>query len=277
MDTEQLWALVREFLYDDSGELVCGEAGHEPGHVCVPVEGGPGPDAVVEMISAWQGSPRTGPTGAAGLPSLVGGKQVEWDHAWQWDARWVALGRTRTDASACAGGVARPLLVVAERTTPDPSELPPDASWLDRIVAVTGWAAMGGEPRTVDWAAVEARLGTRLPSDYKRLIETFGEGLFDGFLGIHGPEYLVRLAERYPAPDGRLSWAGNEYQQDFCWLPDGPDPDRWPVCVTEEDGESERFECSLTEAVFRYLTDLDFPGNMAQHFDVHWFTVLNEL
>ncbi|MDQ0844631.1 SMI1/KNR4 family protein [Streptomyces sp. V1I6] len=28
--------------------------------------------------------------------------------------------------------------------------------------------------RTVAWAAVETRLGTALPSDYKRLVEIFG-------------------------------------------------------------------------------------------------------
>ncbi|TLQ44882.1 hypothetical protein FEF34_18960 [Streptomyces marianii] len=33
----------------------------------------------------------------------------------------------------------------------------------------------------VDWAEVESRRGTTVPSDDKRMIETFGEGAFDGF------------------------------------------------------------------------------------------------
>lgn len=34
----------------------------------------------------------------------------------------------------------------------------------------------------LDWTDIERRLRLRLPLDYKRLVETYGQGSFDGFL-----------------------------------------------------------------------------------------------
>jgi len=39
----------------------------------------------------------------------------------------------------------------------------------------------------VDWDAVEADLGTRLPKDYKAVIDTYGPGTFDDFLSVFQP------------------------------------------------------------------------------------------
>ncbi|CAM5700953.1 Knr4/Smi1-like domain-containing protein OS=Streptomyces griseomycini OX=66895 GN=FHS37_005303 PE=4 SV=1 [Streptomyces griseomycini] len=34
-------------------------------------------------------------------------------------------------------------------------------------------------PPPVDWAQAERALGTALPTDYKQLVETYGDGIFD--------------------------------------------------------------------------------------------------
>ncbi|MGK5534111.1 SMI1/KNR4 family protein [Streptomyces sp. URMC 129] len=39
-----------------------------------------------------------------------------------------------------------------------------------------------------NWAAVEARLGCRLPHDYKQLVDVYGPGKFDEFLHIYQPD-----------------------------------------------------------------------------------------
>ena len=43
-------------------------------------------------------------------------------------------------------------------------------------------------PDFIDWEAVEARLGMRLPEDYKELASTYGPGRFSGYLQIFHPE-----------------------------------------------------------------------------------------
>lgn len=40
---------------------------------------------------------------------------------------------------------------------------------------------------SVDWAALEARIGTALPSDYRWLVEHYGPGSFDEFLHVFQP------------------------------------------------------------------------------------------
>ena len=45
-----------------------------------------------------------------------------------------------------------------------------------------------GKTPSVDWAAFEESLGTRLPEDYKWLVDTYGYGKFDDFLCILQPE-----------------------------------------------------------------------------------------
>ncbi|MGW1258238.1 SMI1/KNR4 family protein [Streptomyces sp. NPDC002513] len=54
--------------------------------------------------------------------------------------------------------------------------------------------------------AFEARLGTTLPGDYKRLAEVFGHGAFDGFLQLSVPDApfksadIVRPVQAEPLP-----------------------------------------------------------------------------
>ncbi|WP_395359587.1 SMI1/KNR4 family protein [Streptomyces sp. YH02] len=69
--------------------------------------------------------------------------------------------------------------------------------------------------RTVRWAAVEEALGTALPADYKRLVETYGGGVFAGTIWLLEPDcpdpmydLVAQTAER----DEILAdlWAGGE-------------------------------------------------------------------
>ncbi|SFX79202.1 recombinase family protein [Streptomyces atratus] len=85
---------------------------------------------------------------------------------------------------------------------------------MDQVVAVTGWTRERGDA-AVDWATVESRLGTALPRDYKELVERFGYGDFDDYLGLlvpDGPPGSLDLVEfnefwaRAAAEDGGGPW-----------------------------------------------------------------------
>ncbi|MEV6161925.1 SMI1/KNR4 family protein [Streptomyces sp. NPDC052052] len=43
-------------------------------------------------------------------------------------------------------------------------------------------------PAAVDWARAEQNLGTALPADYKRLVETYGSGVFDDTIWLLVPD-----------------------------------------------------------------------------------------
>lgn len=144
---------------------------------------------------------------------------------------------------------------------PDEDE---DVDWMERLIRITGWTQPAQRP-DVDWAEVESRLGTALPSDYKCMVETFSEGAFDGFLGLN-QEPWTDLRE-----DGLLIWAGTEHEDLYCWRADGDEPDRWPVVVRSFDGEDFPFDFRAAEFVCRVLIDPHHPYTMARCFDTHWF------
>ncbi|MGW0207031.1 SMI1/KNR4 family protein [Streptomyces sp. NPDC003233] len=149
--------------------------------------------------------------------------------AWAYGDQWVGTGTVRD-----AEGVERPVLVIAHREMPEPLAVAPgedeDVDWMERLRRITGWTQPAQRP-DVDWAEAESRLGTALPSDYKCMVETFGKGAFDGYLGLN-QEPWTHLRE-----DGLLIWAGTEHEDLYCWRADGDDPDRWPVVVRSFDGE----------------------------------------
>jgi len=136
--------------------------------------------------------------------------------------------------------------------------------WLGRLVGTTGWTGAAQEPG-VDWA-VESRLGVPLPGDYKRMVETFGEGAFDGYLELNHEPWTDFLE------DGLLVWAGTEHEDLYGWRVDGDDPDRWPVVVRSFDNKDLAFGCGPVEFVCRVLTDPQHPYTMTRYFDTHWFT-----
>lgn len=111
--------------------------------------------------------------------------------------------------------------------------------------------------RTFDWATIEARLGMRLPDDYRRLVTLYGRGEFNGFLTVYLPdgvheEYALtgpttarnqRLIQeaRLAAPDRwelpcdleHLVTAGETGNGDYLfWMTDpAGEPDRWRIAV----------------------------------------------
>jgi hypothetical protein len=300
MNAEELLAAVHPLAWIETGELHCREPGHATGHTCLVVSDGTSLSALLKEFSTWYGQARAlvvdghadpAVNERSGLPLLepFGNRLVE-IHAWACRGRWIGCGTTR------AGTDIRPVLLVAERADPAANGLPEGASWVDRIVAVTGWDAAPTHP--VDWAAVENRLRTPLPGDYKRLAELFGYGAFDHFLQLSVPNpdarfpssdivrHTARLAQwakehgsrpwepydLFPAPGGLLQWADTEQAHKFYWLTEGTDPDKWPIMSTEHDPCAwERFDGSTAEFVYRMLTDPLFPFSTAAYFDVHWF------
>jgi len=297
MELDELVDAVTRLVGGGGQRFACCEDGHGTGHVCLVQSEELALADLVEGISSRYGSSRNLAMGGhvdptvnatTGLPLLkpFGAELVDM-RAWAYADSWIGAGTVRV------GDDARRVVLVAERVVPAVEGLPADASWVERVVAVTGWA---GEARTTDWAAVEKRLGTRLPSDYKQLAEIFRNGAFDGFLSLYAPEdgvpgmdfaehaeYLARFSTRngtglwepydiYPAPGGLLQWGTSEQADQYYWLTEGDDPERWPVLASEDIPDTwSRFDGSAAEFVFRMLTERSHPHSIARYHDTHWF------
>ncbi|WP_328941140.1 SMI1/KNR4 family protein [Streptomyces sp. NBC_00250] len=254
-----------------------------PRDVYVYLPGDVPPRELAGLLDGRYGAPRTlvldgftDPTvdesrGAALLAPF--GDRVVMMRAWAYGDRWVGTGAVRDSE-----GTERPVLVVVPRVVPEPVPVSPAPGfgegpeegpgegfdWNERLERVTGWTQPARRP-DLDWAEVEARLGGALPRDYKRMVETFGEGAFDGFLDLN-QEPWTDLRE-----EGLLIWAGTEHEDLYCWRIDGDDPDRWPVVVRSFDDGDVPFGCGTAEFVCRVLTDPRHPYTMARYFDTHWF------
>ncbi|MFF3412247.1 SMI1/KNR4 family protein [Streptomyces sp. NPDC002742] len=151
-----------------------------------------------------------------------------------------------------------------------------------------------GGGRTVKWAAVEKELGVELPADYKRLVETYGGGVFAGALWLLEPgcpdplyDMVIQTAERgeilaelwesgedkpselHEGNAGLVPWGyaegGGHY---LYWLVrPGVEPEEWTIILNEGRGplwETYPMSCSqfLLEVVAGtttsfYFTDLD--------------------
>ncbi|GAA3797949.1 SMI1/KNR4 family protein [Streptomyces phyllanthi] len=297
LDQRELLSAVLDLTRPGSDDLRCDEAGHPAGHMCLVPSDENDLASLQEALSLRYGQPRNlamdgyadpTVTPRSGLPLLTPfGERIVEMRAWAYGSRWIGCGTARFDDDA------RLVMLVAEREDPA-ADLPEGGSWVDGVVAVTGWYAP--RTRTVDWTEVETRLGTALPSDYKRLVEVFGEGAFDGYLRLHVPDArfrggnIVLRTERlgeltgagrsspwepynvYPAPGGLLQWADSEQENGFFWLTEGPDPDKWPILVTQDIPDSwVRFDETTAEFLHRMLTERQRPFSTARHFDVHWF------
>ncbi len=93
------------------------------------------------------------------------------------------------------------------------------------------------------------------------MVETFGEGAFDGYLD---------LTQEPLTHSGGVS-SGRALSTRTCTA-GGPtvEPDRWPVVVQSFDGEDVPFDCQAAEFACRILTDPHGPFAMARYFDTHW-------
>jgi hypothetical protein len=126
-------------------------------------------------------------------------------------------------------------------------------------------AALVGVPdrqrNEVDWPAVESSIGLGLPDDYKRLVEIFPDGVFQGLVRVNRPgdhyesvrEFLGFYAHQledmhqfqagggaipypiFPEPGGLLPWATGPRAEPLFWLTRGEDPNAWPVVAASYD------------------------------------------
>ncbi|MFH9224384.1 SMI1/KNR4 family protein [Streptomyces lydicus] len=150
------------------------------------------------------------------------------------------------------------------------------------LPAITPWRVAAGRP--VDWAALEAALGTALPSDFRSLAEAYPVLVVDDFLMVSSPtpgaealwgsagredEILQDLYEMgdtegyvpFPQPGGLISWAGSNAGDSFYWRTGPADPDAWPVVVRGDNGDWSEFPVGAVEFLAGvYGRTIDVPG-----------------
>ncbi|MFF3733351.1 hypothetical protein ACFYXM_24305 [Streptomyces sp. NPDC002476] len=130
------------------------------------------------------------------------------------------------------------------------------------------WRVSG--ERNVDWGALEAVLGTALPSDFRALAEAYPVLVIDDFLSVSVPrpgtealwasearedEILQDLYEMgdtegyvpFPQPGGLISWASSYSGDSFYWRTSPADPDAWPVVVRGDNGDWSEFPVGAVE------------------------------
>ena len=64
-----------------------------------------------------------------------------------------------------------------------------------------------------DWSLVEQELGLRLPDDYKQLIESYGQGMFQGrrkYSGLNITSFLCPVSPVMLAEEKRPPWSPRE-------------------------------------------------------------------
>lgn len=205
------------------------------------------------------GLPLVEPFGAGELLEMRG---------WARRNRWLGCGVVQSPDGP------RIVAVVAAREDPAAAGFPPGASWAEKLRIVTAWEPIPG-PR-VDWAAIEADLGTRLPGDYKEVVDLFGAGSFDAYVDLEvpggpgsGPNPWVSCLPDL-ASGGLLPWGSSEYECGFFWSTGGADPDEWTVVTQPEGGDDQRFDCGAGEFLFRMLTDVQL-GYPMSHAAGHFF------
>ena len=206
--------------------------------------------------------------------------------------------------------VTAPPIILASRPVFEPdSQPPPEARttpaipspdfWATRLRHAGGPAAVNemgvlreliGPPPTavpaVDWAAVQVRLGVRLPADYREFIDAYGPGTLGDIRvmapGAPGEMDLFTLLERkyqqirgiarignappvYPEQGGTIFWGETADGWSCGWAPAGTDPDAWTVAAimptSDLRGFSVRPGLSFSSMLKEYIQQL--PGQPA--------------
>ncbi|MFG2417186.1 SMI1/KNR4 family protein [Streptomyces goshikiensis] len=160
-------------------------------------------------------------------------------------------------------------------------------SWVPRIVESIHWDPLSLE---IPWDAVEGELHCVLPEDFKELAQTFGAGVFSGFIeiawtgGVERPllgewnslrqiskvntfaaEDLQRYGVYQPGGSGLLPWANTYSECQIYWLADSGPPSEWSVIVQDSEGEWSEFKMSASEFIFRVLTEVEFKFSVAEY------------
>ncbi|WP_406279532.1 hypothetical protein [Embleya sp. NBC_00896] len=130
-----------------------------------------------------------------------------------------------------------------------------------------------------DWATAESELGTALPQEYMRLVDIFGAGSFNDYLDLltppsqYGAGDIISTARElhelasvdwygnpydpysiFPNPGGLLRWAESETEDEFYWLTNDKDPNKWPIVAREQGEEWHKFEVSTTRFILDTLS-----------------------
>ncbi|MFJ3582349.1 SMI1/KNR4 family protein [Streptomyces sp. NPDC090127] len=159
---------------------------------------------------------------------------------------------------------------------------------MDRIVGQLHWTPLSLE---ISWREIEEELQCSLPGDFKELCETFGRGVFSGYLEIassSGGAHLGLLGqwrslqrivevnpfaaadlERFgiyrPGSRGLLPWADTYAECQIYWLASSEPAEDWPIVVQDSEGDWSEFTMSASEFIFRTLTDDDFRFSVAKY------------
>lgn len=127
-----------------------------------------------------------------------------------------------------------------------------------------------------DWGDAERWAGTRLPDDYKQLVQTYGRGTFCLDVDLctpFGADNPIRLQTElledygplresspesfpyplYPEPGGLIAWATTSISTHICWLTEGP-PESWPVVIWSRDDDYERYDCGAAAFLDGWLS-----------------------
>ncbi|MFF9849339.1 SMI1/KNR4 family protein [Streptomyces litmocidini] len=165
--------------------------------------------------------------------------------------------------SGLAGGEPSAWTPPARRPAPTPGQYAAFAggSGLETLIALVPPPA---EPLLGEqsWEWLYERLGTRLPTEFVALMETYGAGDFCEWLRFGlplgtGRHDLAPSAEWYgaayrdlradhpryqplavwPEPGGFLNFADTVDGDELCWLTEGDDPDAWPLIVVPRHAE----------------------------------------
>jgi hypothetical protein len=158
------------------------------------------------------------------------------------------------------------------------------------------------------WGEALNEVGFEFPADYRAFVDTYGGGTFErpeyvglivdaphchalgpggrlgfgGFVGIQldqvRPLFTYPGAEEgmwngeprplYPEPGGLLSWGSTEESDQFFWLTQDTNPDRWPVVGwSRHDGSTFDFDGGMVEFLLALFTgrvdhfgEWDMPG-----------------
>ncbi|MFA7768238.1 SMI1/KNR4 family protein [Streptomyces sp. NRRL S-448] len=132
-------------------------------------------------------------------------------------------------------------------------------------------------PRAHAWARVEEELGTILPSDYKRLVDLYGGGLFDDAIWVLEPDcfnqYYDLVMENRDRAEAQqrlwqggepkpvalegagsrtIAWAVTENGDCLYWLArPGHEPDQWTVAIKEGRGREWEFHAQSCSEFLR--------------------------
>ena len=147
------------------------------------------------------------------------------------------------------------------------------------ITLVAPPAAPAGAP--FDWHSIEARMGTRLPRDYKAYCDTYGHGLFFAnwnlypltpdaperyhdlagtfWLDVLADDELERTHRPYPEPGGLLAIATSELKHRLWWQTGG-EPDEWPVLIQSDYGDYFELEVTATGYIAQFVDGDPYKG-----------------